>query len=142
MDYLDNVAFVVLRLQESSQPDEAHEAFQAVLAEVERWRENAYKSALRIADALAKMADELREDVESDRAALAKEKRDPRACEVQDLDRAGNYCTVHGWHPTLECFESERLGIARDALAEEPGAHHDAGPGPEHERGPNMKDVG
>jgi hypothetical protein len=43
----------------------------------------------------------------------------PRACEVQDLDRAGNYCTVHGWHPTLECFESERRGIARDTLVEE-----------------------
>lgn len=38
MDYLDNVAFVVLRLQESSQPDEAHEAFQVVLREVERLR--------------------------------------------------------------------------------------------------------
>jgi hypothetical protein len=33
--------------------------------------------------------------------------------------------------------------IARNALAEEkPGAHHDAGPGLEWERGPNMKDVG
>jgi DNA repair exonuclease SbcCD ATPase subunit len=53
------------------------------------------------------------------RAALAEEARDPKACVVQDLDRAGNYCTVHGWHPTLECFESERLGIARDALAKE-----------------------
>lgn len=71
-------------------------ALDRIEAEVERRRENAYRSALRIADALAKMADEIREDVESDRAALA----------------------------------------------EEPGAHHDAGPGPEHERGPNMKDVG
>jgi hypothetical protein len=44
MDYLDNVAFVVLRLQESSQPDEAHEAFQVVLREVERlmaWKDAA-----------------------------------------------------------------------------------------------------
>ena len=40
MDYLDNVAFVVLRLQESSQPDEAHEAFQVVLREVERVRKS------------------------------------------------------------------------------------------------------
>jgi hypothetical protein len=39
-------------------------------AEVERLRAAAYQSALRIADALAAMADEIREDVEAARQAL------------------------------------------------------------------------
>jgi hypothetical protein len=36
--YLDNVAFIVLRLQESSQSADAHVAFQEVLADAERLR--------------------------------------------------------------------------------------------------------
>jgi hypothetical protein len=44
-------------------------------------------------------------------------------CKVEDLDRAGNRCIIHGWAVKADCWESEKTQVPAPPREEKPGPY-------------------